>query len=128
MLTGSARCGLCGAPRQVAAQDLDWTPLRQRLPALRDRYGTLPLIASLGVLPFFPITPLAGIIGGVLTLFRIQSGTVPQEGRNLALLGLGFGLLWIILGSVFASAAIDWLSSFFSSLESSPHPGRIESI
>lgn len=69
-----------------------------RLGALRSEYGLFPLLALSGVLPMFPVTPLAGIVFGTFSLVAIQTGSAPVKGRTFALLGLVGGLLWVTVG------------------------------
>ena len=113
---GAIRCGLCGAasgmlPRTPTVQipPALMEEVRERVLAWRSRYGTLPLVALLGVLPFFPLTPVVGIAAGGLGLHRISRRGAPEAGRSRALLGLAAGLVWLVLGIILVSQAVDFL-------------------
>ena len=110
------RCGLCGSPSGVVprAAAVQLSPavmaeVSDRLLAWRDRYGTLPLLALVGVLPFFPVTPLVGIVAGGMGLHRISRQQAPEAGRSRALLRLVAGLVWLFLGIVLVSQAAEFL-------------------
>lgn len=113
---GAVRCGLCGAasgviPRAATVQipPAVMEEVRERFIAWRNRYGTLPLIALLGVLPFFPLTPVVGIAAGGLGLHRISRRGAPEAGRSRALIGLCAGLVWLVLGIFLVNQAADFL-------------------
>lgn len=65
---------------------------------LRYRYGTLPAVSLLGLLPLIPLSSLIGIGAGVFGLIRIVQRRSPTEGVPLALLGIIGAMLWFVVG------------------------------
>lgn len=116
LYAGAMWCGLCGAASGMIppATTLQLPPalmekIRERFLVWRSRYGTLPLIALLGVLPFFPLTPVVGIAAGGLGLHRISRRGAPEAGRSRAILGLIAGLLWLAGGIMLLGQAADFI-------------------
>jgi hypothetical protein len=127
ILAGSLRCPNCRAVQSPQSRSEGGVGLYllalvlQRFPQLRDRYGTLPLFASLGVLPLFPVTPLIGVICGITALLRIKRHLSPREGQSLAIMGLVGGVAWMTLGIIFVSKLVQWVDFFFQS----PRPPQL---
>lgn len=76
-----------------------------------NRFGLIPLVAVLGLLPFYPITPLIGIVAGTVGLRRVWVGVDPAQGRTPALAGLVGGMFWITVGLVLTTRAARFIQS-----------------
>lgn len=113
---GAVICSLCGA-RLIAPSNIDHglnslvvSPVLSRLAEWRRKYGLVPLLSTLGLLPLFPVTPLLGIVLGTAGLVEVKRGTAPDEGRPLAALGLFGGLAWMVIGVALTGSVASWLA------------------
>jgi len=113
-------CSLCGGPNtswsEAHPEPIRISPeaavaMQGKLLAWQERYGTLPLIAVLGVLPFFPITPLIGLVVGSLALWKIHNDQAPSAGGKLAIAGLLGGAIWLTIGWTALLRGQAWLGS-----------------
>lgn len=75
------------------------------------RYGVVPLLALLGILPLYPVTPLLGILAGAYALHRIRRGLAPRAGRPLAIVGFISGWLWMVAGIMLLGRAATFVQS-----------------
>jgi hypothetical protein len=114
-------CAVCGARNphhdvgSIATGPSEAAALRARIdPAARawiSRFGLVPMIAALGVLPLYPLTPVVGILAGTWALFRVQRGFDPPDGRSLALAGIVGGLVWMVIGVALTTRAARFIQS-----------------
>jgi hypothetical protein len=118
---GTVVCSVCGA-RWIAPSSIDRGlyfyvvgPALSRLAEWRQKYGLVPLLSTLGLLPLFPVTPLLGIVLGTAGLFEVKWGTAPDEGRPLAALGLLGGLVWMMIGMSLTGSIASWLAKLATS-------------
>lgn len=114
---GSIRCGLCGAlfrdpvahPDRPALPE-EWVgQAKASVRRWQNRYGTLPLLSLVGVLPFFPVTAVLGLALGGIAIRRVNRGYDPSQGRALAVVGMVAGALWLAVGIVLMLTAADYL-------------------
>ena len=77
---------------------------------LRQRYGTVPFIALLGLFPFFPVSSIIGVGAGITGLALIRKGKEPRTGIWPCILGIALGLMWFALGLLFIDRLAAWLS------------------
>ena len=76
---------------------------------LRQRYGTVPFIALLGLFPFFPVSSIIGVGAGLAGLALIRKGREPRTGMWPCILGIVIGLMWFALGLLFVDRFAAWL-------------------
>jgi hypothetical protein len=112
-------CGLCGSPTGLKPPAAVSSAIPAQVAASavhlvhgwRNRYGLLPLVAFLGVLPLFPLTSVLGIVAGGIAVFRIRRRRAPAHGFRLALAGMVGGLFWIGVGIYLAFQASEFVRS-----------------
>jgi hypothetical protein len=112
------RCQLCGAPSAGAFVPGPLEPhsvLARRLwtewAVQSRRFGMLPLLSLVGVLPLFPLSPVVGIAAGGFALRQIARGEIPDDSRRLALVGIMGGLFWLCLGIYAVSHASEFIQN-----------------
>ena len=107
-------CSLCGSANPYWTEPssevgrLAWGLRQGTKPLLerwRHRYGLVPITSLAGVLPFYPVTPVIGIVAGSTGLYRSLRGVDPHAGRWLALTGFVGGVFWLVAGIVLTTRA-----------------------